>query len=88
MAVAAPSNAVLRNYTVLKESCKRESSDNRIPVANYRHKNLSDSKFKVTLTALGDVLGELAQLCLSFQRLNLTWLQHLDVRSERRSHSL
>ena len=62
-------NAVLRNYTVFEEYCKRESSDNRDPVANYCYKKRSDSKFKVTLTALEDVLGELAQLCLSFQRM-------------------
>ena len=55
---------------MLEEYCKRESSDNRDPVANYCYQKLSDSKFKVTLTALGDVLGELAQLCLSFQRRN------------------
>lgn len=65
-------NAVLRNNTVLEEYCKRESSDNRYPVANYCYKKLSDSKSKVTLTALGDVLGEFTQLCLSFQRCNLT----------------
>ena len=65
-------NGVLRNYTVLEEYCKRESRD---PVANYCYKKLSDSKFKVTLTALGDVLGELAQLCLSFQRRNLTVME-------------
>ncbi|KAI7790540.1 putative zinc finger protein 862-like [Triplophysa rosa] len=65
-------NAVLRNYTVLEEYCKR---DNRDPVAIYCYKKLRDSKFKVTLTALGDVLGELAQLCLSFQRRNLTVME-------------
>ena len=65
-------NAVLRNYTVLEEYCKRDSRD---PIANYCYKKLSDSKFKVTLTALGDVLGELAQLCLSFQRRNLTVME-------------
>ena len=65
-------NALLRNYTVLEEYCKKESSDNRDPVANYCYKKLTNSKFKVTLTALGDVLGELAHLCLSFQRHNLT----------------
>ncbi|KAL0161425.1 hypothetical protein M9458_045150, partial [Cirrhinus mrigala] len=68
-------NAVLRNYTVLEEYCKRESSDNRDPVANYCYKKLTDSKFKVTLTALGDVLGELSHLCLSFQRRNLTVME-------------
>ncbi|KAL1270815.1 hypothetical protein QQF64_029831 [Cirrhinus molitorella] len=68
-------NAVLRNYTVLEEYCKRESSDNRGPVANYCYKKLTDSKFKVTLTALGDVLGELAHLCLAFQRRNLTVME-------------
>ena len=74
MAVQAV-NAVLRNYTVLEEYCKRESCDNRDPVAIYCYKKLRDSKFKVTLTALGDVLGELAQLCLSFQRRNLTVME-------------
>lgn len=68
-------NAVLRNYTVLEEYCKREFTDNRDPVAKYCYKKLSDSKFKVTVTALGDVLGELAQLCLSFQRRNLTVME-------------
>lgn len=68
-------NAVLRNYTVLEEYCKRESSDNRDPVANYCYKKLTDSKFKFTLTALGDVLGELAHLCLSFQKRNLTVME-------------
>ncbi|XP_035487733.2 uncharacterized protein LOC118309564 [Scophthalmus maximus] len=68
-------NAVLRNYTVLEEYCKRESSDNRDPVAIYCYKKLRDSKFKVTLTALRDVLGELAQLYLSFQRRNLTVME-------------
>lgn len=68
-------NAVLRNYTVLEEYCKRESSDNRDPVANYCYKKLTNSKFKFTLTALGDVLGELAHLCLSFQKRNLTVME-------------
>ncbi|XP_049575131.1 zinc finger protein 862-like [Syngnathus scovelli] len=68
-------NAVMRNYTVLKEFCKREFTDNRDPVANYCYKKLSDSKFQVTVTALGDVLGELAQLCLTLQRRNLTVME-------------
>ncbi|KAM3593003.1 uncharacterized protein V6R79_003550 [Siganus canaliculatus] len=51
-------NAVLRNYTVLTEFCKRESTDNQDPVAKYCYKKLSDSKFKVTVTALGDVLED------------------------------
>ena len=70
-------NAVLRNYTVLKEFCKREFTDNRDPVAEYCYKKLSDSKFKVTVTALGDVLGELAQLCLTLQRRKLTVMEGL-----------
>ncbi|CAL9694135.1 unnamed protein product [Knipowitschia caucasica] len=65
-------NAVLRNYTVLQEFYKRELTENRDPVAKYCYKKLSDSKFNVTVTALGDVLGELAQLCLTLQRRNLT----------------
>ena len=40
-------NAVLRNYTVLEEYCKRGSSDNRVPVANYCSKKLRDSKFRL-----------------------------------------
>ena len=53
----------------------RENPVIRDPVAIYCYKKLRDSKFKVTLTALGDVLGELAQLCLSFQRRNLTVME-------------
>lgn len=68
-------NAVLRNYTVLEEYCKKESSDNRDPVANYCYKKLTNSNFKVTLTTLGEVLGELSHLCLSFQRCNLTVME-------------
>ncbi|KAM3598140.1 uncharacterized protein V6R79_014099 [Siganus canaliculatus] len=68
-------NAVLRNYTVLTEFCKREFTDNRDPVEKYCYKKLSDSNFKVTVTALGDVLGELAQLCLTLQRRNLTVME-------------
>lgn len=60
-------SAVLRNYTVLQEFYKREFTNNRGPVAKYCYKKLSDSKFKVTVTALGGVLGELAQLCLTLQ---------------------
>ncbi|XP_078787812.1 zinc finger protein 862-like [Oryzias latipes] len=67
--------AVLRNYTVLEEYFERESSENGDPVANYCYKKLTDPKFKFTLTALGDVLGELAHLCLSFQKRNLTVLE-------------
>ena len=55
-----------------EEYCKREFTDFKDTVAKYCHKKLNDSKFKVTPTALRDVLGELAQLCLSFQRFNLT----------------
>ncbi|CAL9687294.1 unnamed protein product [Knipowitschia caucasica] len=68
-------NAVLRNYTVLQEFYKRELTENRDPVAKYCYKKLSDSKFNVTVTALGDVLGELAQLCLTLQRRNLTVME-------------
>ncbi|CAK6949836.1 zinc finger protein 862-like [Scomber scombrus] len=68
-------NAVLRNYTVLKEYCRAQASDNGDPVAKYCYKKLSDPKYKVTLTALGDVLRELANLCLSLQRRNLTVME-------------
>ena len=68
-------NAVLRNYTVLEEYCKTAYSDDGDPVAKYCYKKLSDPKYKVTLTALGDVLSELAQLCLSLQKRNLTVME-------------
>lgn len=44
-------------------------------MAKYCYKKLSGSKFKVTVTALGDVLGELAQLCVTLQRRNLTVME-------------
>lgn len=55
-------NAVLRNYTVLEEYCKRESSDNRDPVANYCYKKLRDSKFRLLSLLWEMFLGELVQL--------------------------
>lgn len=48
---------------MLEEYYNRESSDNRDPPSNYGYKKMSDLKFKVTLTALRDMWGELAQLC-------------------------
>lgn len=46
----------------------------RDSVANYCNK-LTNSKFNVTLTALGDAFGKLLHLCLSFQRRNLTVME-------------
>lgn len=60
---------------MLQEFCKREFTENQDPVAKYCSKKLSDSKFKVTITALGDVMDELAQLCLTLQRRNLTVME-------------
>ena len=68
-------NAVLRNYTVLEEYCRTTYSDNGDPVAKYCYKKLSDPRYKVTLTALGDLLSELAKLCLSLQKKNLTVME-------------
>ena len=68
-------NAVLRNYTVLEESCRTTYSESGDPVAKYCYKKLSNPKYKVTLLALGDVLSELAQLCLSLQKRNLTVME-------------
>lgn len=64
-------NAVLKSNTVLEENCERKSCDNRDSVVNYWYKKVSDSKFRLTLTALEDVLSESVQLCLSFQTRNL-----------------
>lgn len=51
------------------------SIENGDPVAKHYYKKPSDPKYKVTRTALGDVLGELAQLCLSLQKCNLTVME-------------
>lgn len=44
-------------------------------MAKHYYKKLSDPKYKVTITALADVLGELAQLRLSLQKHNLTVME-------------
>ncbi|TRY56742.1 hypothetical protein DNTS_027367 [Danionella cerebrum] len=64
-------NAFLRNYSLLTEYCKKEV-DNDDPIAKYCLKKLSDPKYKVAITVLGDVLDELAQLSVSLQRSNLS----------------
>nr|XP_055048997.1 protein FAM200C-like [Misgurnus anguillicaudatus] len=63
-------NAFLRNYSLLTEYCLKEA-DNDDPIAKYCLKKLSDPKYRVAITVLGDVLEELAQLSVSLQRSNL-----------------
>lgn len=68
--------AVHKEYcTVLEEYCRVPSSENGDPEAKHCYKKRNDLKYRVTLTALGDVLGELAQLYLSLQKRNLTVME-------------
>lgn len=62
--------ALLRNYSVLTEYCTKHAVND--PIAKYCLRKLTDSKYRIALTVLGDVLEELAQLCVSLQRSNLT----------------
>lgn len=64
-------NAFLRNYSLLMEYCTKEA-DNEDPIAKYCLKKLSDPKYRVAITVLGDLLEELAQLSVSLQRSNLS----------------
>lgn len=62
--------ALLKNYSVLTEYCRKEAAND--PISKYCYRKLTDSKYRVALTVLGDVLEELAQLCASLQGSNLT----------------
>lgn len=64
-------NLFLRNYSLLTEYCTKEAN-NDDPIAKYCLKKLSVPKHRVAIIVLGDVLEDLAQVCVSLQRSNLT----------------
>ena len=44
------------------------------PIYNYCHKKLNNIEYKISLVALGYIIGELAALCKIFQHISLILL--------------
>ena len=70
-------SALLRNYDVLVQYCTDQVNETNDPVSKYCLQKLTDPQYRVALTALNDVLGELVSLCKFFQRSCLTTIDAL-----------
>uniref|UniRef100_H2ZUA4 HAT C-terminal dimerisation domain-containing protein n=1 Tax=Latimeria chalumnae TaxID=7897 RepID=H2ZUA4_LATCH len=68
-------NALIRNYDVLVDYCIMEVNENNYPVAKYCLKKLTDPQYRIALTVLDDIWGELSELCQTFQRSCLTIIE-------------
>uniref|UniRef100_H3A4J4 Uncharacterized protein n=1 Tax=Latimeria chalumnae TaxID=7897 RepID=H3A4J4_LATCH len=52
-----------------------EVNENNDPIAKYCLKKLTDPQYRIALTVLDDILGELSELCQTFQRSCLTTIE-------------
>uniref|UniRef100_H3A6E5 HAT C-terminal dimerisation domain-containing protein n=1 Tax=Latimeria chalumnae TaxID=7897 RepID=H3A6E5_LATCH len=68
-------NALLQNYDVLVDYCTMEVNENNYPIAKYCLKKITDPQYCIALTVLHDILGELSELCQTFQRSCLTTIE-------------
>uniref|UniRef100_H3B4G5 HAT C-terminal dimerisation domain-containing protein n=1 Tax=Latimeria chalumnae TaxID=7897 RepID=H3B4G5_LATCH len=68
-------NALIRNDDVLVDYCTMEVNENNYPVVKYCLKKLTDPQYCIALTVLDDILGELSELCQTFQRSCLTTIE-------------
>uniref|UniRef100_H3AC94 HAT C-terminal dimerisation domain-containing protein n=1 Tax=Latimeria chalumnae TaxID=7897 RepID=H3AC94_LATCH len=62
---------------VLVDYCTMEVNENNYPVAKYCLKKLTDPQYHIALTVLDDILGDLSELCQTFQRSCLTATEYL-----------
>jgi len=67
--------AFVRNYNVLIEYCTEQVNTCNDPINKYCLKRLLNPQFRLTLTVLNDVLGELASISKYFQRSGLTTIE-------------
>ena len=67
--------AFMRNYNILIDYCTEQVNDRNDPINKYCLKKLKIPQYKVALTVLNDVLGELASMCNYFQRSTLTTIE-------------
>ena len=67
--------AFVRNYNVLIEYCTEQVNTCNDPINQYCLKRLLNRQFRLTLTVLNDVMGELASICKYFQRSGLTTIE-------------
>ena len=67
--------AFVRNYNLLIEYCTEQVNTCNHPINKYCLKRLLNPHFRLTLTVLNDVVGELASICKYFQRSRLTTIE-------------
>ena len=65
----------MRNYNFLIGYCTEQVNDRNDPINKYCLKKLKNPQYKVALTVLNDVLGELASMCKYFQRSTLITIE-------------
>ena len=68
-------SAFVRNYNALIEYCTEQENVCNDPINKYCLQSLQNPQFRLTLTVLNDVLGELASICKYFQRSSLTTIE-------------
>ncbi|CAM2113561.1 unnamed protein product [Caretta caretta] len=69
----------MSNYETLLRYFEYQISENNDPIAKYCLNKLSDTNYHITLTALNDVLYELAKLTKCFQKNSLTTVEAVQL---------
>lgn len=67
--------AVMRNYDLLIEYCRKQVEEDNDPIHKYIVDRLTKPEYRVAITILNEVLSELAELCRLLQRSNLTTIE-------------
>ena len=65
----------MQNYNVLIKYCTEQVNTCNDPINKYCLKRLLNPQFRLTLTVLNDVMGELTSICKYFQRSGLTTIE-------------
>jgi hypothetical protein len=68
-------NALVLNYDILVEYCRKQVDENDDPVHKYCLQKLQNPEHHVAITILNDVLSELSDLCKLFQRSLLSTVE-------------
>ena len=65
----------MRNYNVLIDYSTEQVNDRNDPINKYCLKKLKNPQYKIALTVLNDILGELVSMSKYFQRSTLTTIE-------------
>ena len=68
-------SALIRNYDILIEYYKEQND----PISKYCLDMMTDTKYRITLFILNDILKELSSLCKCLQKATLTTIEALDL---------